>query len=566
MQQPSLRVVTTFLLALVVAGLCAAQPSFQEVSPPTNPYFSTPDTEDFWLSAAAPADVDGDGDLDLALLGFYVVYNQSVEHRLVILRNDGEGTGGAWSFTPVDVPLGSLFAGSSDLAWGDFDNDGDHDLAVGSEGETAIFRNDAGTLSRMPLSLPGYLEDSSYTGAYDLRSLTWADFDNDGDLDLLVPSVWDQSTFTVRTALMRNDGPDGSGAWLFSEVASGLDPTVHAQSAWADDDGDGDLDLLLVNVDPNTESGFVRRYDNAAGAFTGQDLLPIKVEYGLADWADYDADGDQDVLVAGNIQEQDGSFATVLRVYRHDGAGFTAIDLVDLGSTPWLDIHAATWADYDSDGDIDVLVTGSYVGQGEIVGRSEIWGNQGGTFASLGVSLPAPVSSVGRGGAFGWFDLDGDGDLDYLVAGAYFVPGGNGLVEAQAHLYRNQPAATNAPPAAPSGLSVTQGAGGLVFSWLPVSDDHTPASAITYDLEVRPVSTPAQAAERLPQPGTISGAVSWTLDSLPPGTYRWSVCAVDSAYAGSARSTGLVTVPLGVPLFADGFESGDTSAWSLAVP
>ena len=57
--------------------------------------------------------------------------------------------------------------------------------------------------------------------------------------------------------------------------------------------------------------------------------------------------------------------------------------------------------------------------------------NDGGAFVALGLSLPAPISSVGRGGAFTWLDLDGDGDLDYLVAGAYYVPGGNGLVEAR---------------------------------------------------------------------------------------------------------------------------------------
>jgi hypothetical protein len=44
------------------------------------------------------------------------------------------------------VPLGSLTAGASDLAWGDVDGDGDQDLALGSDGQTVIYRNDAGTL------------------------------------------------------------------------------------------------------------------------------------------------------------------------------------------------------------------------------------------------------------------------------------------------------------------------------------------------------------------------------------------------------------------------------------
>ena len=61
---------------------------FTEVTP-LDPLFVTPQDEDFWVAAAAPADYDGDGDLDIAVLGYYVVYNASVEERLVLLRNDG---------------------------------------------------------------------------------------------------------------------------------------------------------------------------------------------------------------------------------------------------------------------------------------------------------------------------------------------------------------------------------------------------------------------------------------------------------------------------------------------
>ena len=53
------------------------------------------------------------------------------------------------------------------------------------------------------------------------------------------------------------------------------------------------------------------------------------------------------------------------------------------------------------------------------------------------------MSSIGRGGSFTWFDLDGDGDLDYLLAGAYFVPGGNGLVEAQLNIFSNDAPVVN---------------------------------------------------------------------------------------------------------------------------
>jgi len=543
------------LALLLFSPLLAAQVSFLEVTPTGDPYFNTPANEDFWVNAVAPADYDGDGRIDLAVLGFYVVYNESVVDKLILFHNDGEGADGSWAFTSTEVPLDGIVAGASDLAWGDFDHDGDYDLAVASEGVTVLFRNDGGTLTAMPVALPGYLEDSGYDDTYDLRSLTWADFDNDGDLDLLIPSIFDASNFSYRTALMRNDGDDGAGGWIFTDTGAAIDATTNAQSAWADIDGDGDLDLFLTNVDPFTGTGFIKLYTNDAGTFTASDPLGVHVEHGLADMADADGDGDQDILVAGNIQEEDGTFDTVLRIYTNDAGTYVPTTLIDAPNADWLDINAATWADYDSDGDVDLLVTGTFIGAVDIEGKSEIFANENGTFVPLGAQLPAPIGSVGRGGAFTWFDLDGDGDLDYLIAGAFFVPNGDGLVEAKMRLFRNMSTGSNAPPEAPGGLHEEEAASGVTLAWNPASDDHTPTAQLTYDLELWRDGVPVTLPERLPEPGNISTATRWTLANLPNGNYTWRVRAVDSAYAGSIRAASSFTLPFGNDsIFVDGFE------------
>ena len=523
-------------------------PTFTEITPQDDPLWVTDADHDFWLNAAAPADVDGDGDLDLAVIGFFVEYNVSAEDRLVIFLNEGPDLNGDWTFSQQDVPLGSLSAGSSDLAWGDFDGDGDPDLAVASEGETAIYRNDAGVLVRLTTDLPGYYEDSGYTGAYDLRSLTWADADNDGDLDLLLPSTFDFDTFSFGTALIRNDGSDGVDGWLFVDSGVLLDATVHAQTAWADNDGDGDLDLFMANIDNLTGDGFVRTYRNDGGVFVSeQPIGSLSIEYGLGDWGDYDQDGDLDIMVVGLIQETDGKFNTVLRIYDNEAGLYIPNTIIRSSFFPWLDLHAATWADYDSDGDIDLLVTGSVIGETDIEGKSEIYINDGGQFYPLGRDLPAPIGSLGRGGSFTWFDVDGDADLDYFVAGAYYVPGGNGLVEAQMHLYRNDAIDVNVAPDAPMGLSATVTEGNEVrLSWTAATDDQTASEALTYDLRVQSIGAQSSAIaverQRLPEPGNISATTHWNLRGLPPGQYQWSVRAVDSAFNGGPASSGEFTV------------------------
>ncbi|MBE0663815.1 MAG: VCBS repeat-containing protein [Bacteroidales bacterium] len=517
---------------------------FTEVTP-WDSLFVTPQEEDFWVVTTAPADYDNDGDLDIAVLGYYVVYNQSVEHKLVLIRNDGPAGAAEWEFSYIDVPLGDLAIGSSDLAWSDVDGDGDLDLVVGTNGNTVLYRNDAGTLVLSDTELPGYWEDNDQAD-FDLRSITWADYDNDGDLDLLIPSVYDFNTFSYRTALMRNDGPNGTAGWNFTEIDSVFAPTAHAQSAWADHDGDGDLDLLLVNITPLTDDGFIRIYTNQGnGVFTGEDILgSLSVEHGEAQWGDYDGDGDLDILVVGNIKETNGTYNMVLRIYKNNSGTYETIDVLEcISCEGWFDLTAATWADYDSDGDMDILLAGTYNPGSQIEGRTKIYINDNGVFTDSENDLPAPRSSGSTGGTFSWFDLDNDGDLDYFIAGRYFVPGGNGLVEAQMHIYRNDAENVNSPPSSPTGLEVIpQGENIMLLSWIAATDDHTPSLALTYDLELYHNNMPVDLPNRLPQPGSISAVTEWLLTELQDGSYEWSVRAVDAAYSGSTVATGQFNV------------------------
>ena len=540
-------------------GILTVQPlpggtygDFTEVTPLDSLFF-TPQNEDFWVITTAPADYDSDGDLDIAVLGYYVVYNQNVEYRLVLLVNNGPADSTRWDFSYIEVPLGTLTTGESDMAWGDVDGDGDQDLAVGTDGETVIYRNDAGMLIITDTNLPSYWEDNDQAD-FDLRSLTWVDFDNDGDQDLLIPSVWNGNTFSYQTALMRNDGPNSTGGWIFTEVDSVFASTRHAQSAWADFDNDQDLDLLLVNISPLFNDGFIRRYRNDGGGnFVGEDILDsLTIEHGEAQWGDYDSDGDLDILVAGHIKELNGSYNVVLRIYRNDNEIYVPIDVNTGGG--WWDLTAATWADYDSDGDMDILLAGNYNSGTNIEGRARIYTNSSGIFTGdTSNTLPAPRASGDRGGTFSWLDLDNDGDLDYFIAGQYFVPGGNGLVESQMHAYRNDVAGQNIPPTAPSSLlALVQPDSSILLSWTAANDDHTPSAALTYDLEIFQNNIPVTIPSRVPQPGNLSAVTQWILEGLPDGHYAWTVRAVDNAYNGGQIAQGDFNIGI-----VSGTEPGD---------
>ena len=199
------------------------------------------------------------------------------------------------------------------------------------------------------------------------------------------------------------------------------------------------------------------------------------MEHGEAQWGDYDDDGDLDILVAGNVKEIDDTYNTVLRLYRNDAETYVPVELIDcVLCEGWFDLSAATWADYDSDGDIDILLAGTYNSGSQIEGRAKVYDNVGGTFVDSGNQLPAPRAMGFSGGSFSWLDIDGEGDLDYFIAGSYFVPGGNGLVETQMHLYVNDAQAQNLAPGAPAQLdSQVQLDGSVALWWSPASDDFT---------------------------------------------------------------------------------------------
>ena len=144
---------------------------------------------------------------------------------------------------------------------------------------------------------------------------SWADYDNDGDLDLFVANFLNQNN-----CLYANNG-DGT----FTKITTGPVVSDHgysSSSAWGDFDNDGDQDLLVTNAFGTTKKkNFV--YKNQLIETGTADFLKVTTGdlvnelghfYGCA-WGDYDADGDLDIYIAKTFNDSENN-----ALFRNDEA------------------------------------------------------------------------------------------------------------------------------------------------------------------------------------------------------------------------------------------------------
>ena len=580
-----MRSLVLFLLA--GASLAAnAQSGFTRLAL-TDTLFADERRTDFFVSTALPGDTDGDGDVDLMILGTWVRYGPrpvdgivAFENVFRVFLNDGPVGDTAWAFSRgPEIPIGSARTGRSAAAWGDYDNDGDLDLAFAPESNSAtccfrgalrLFRNDGAAFVRD--SIPNLNAWDYGASQLDVRTVSWADTDNDGDLDLLLPGVAEYSgtSFMTTAVVLRNDGPDANGAWTWTRTEPGLPGRTGAASVWADMDADGDLDVLLGTPVDDGAGGFVlRTWQNDGGQFTPAGPMLPAYWGGTVDWSDMDGDSDLDVLVSGRSEANPSGAPERAVVYVNQGDHYDETVVLATGTVPqpvgqdrWFDVFGSAWADYDSDGDLDVLAAGSGIHDGPggfphtHFGRAIVFRNDGGAFVPADTLASLYGDSAGENqGAFAWFDVDGDGDLDHFAAGRAYdedfqYPYGN--VKTITYLYRNDAPGGNAAPSAPAGLAATATADGAALVWTPATDDRTAAPILTYNLRVStldgqdivsPHARPGNGGRLLPEPGNVSHDLHWALRGLTAGTYTWAVQAVDNAFnAGPFADGGTFTV------------------------
>jgi len=263
-----------------------------------------------------------------------------------------------------------------DVAWGDWDGDGDLDLAIAtSGGPNHVYENLGGSLATTAAWTSSESEPSF--------SVAWGDWDGDGDLDLAV------GNFLQPNRVYENTGTtlDTTAAWTSDESESTLDV------AWGDWDGDGDLDLAVA-----TSGGPNHVYENLGGSLAtsaGWSSSESDDTNSVA-WGDWDDDGDLDLAVGNYLQPN--------RVYENTG---TTLNTTAAWSSDESDsTQSVAWGDWDADGDLDLAVA-------NIDQSNRVYENVGSPLATT-ATWSSDQYDVTRSVA--WGDWDGDGDLD-LAAG-----------------------------------------------------------------------------------------------------------------------------------------------------
>ena len=489
-------------------------------------------------------------------------------------------------FKKMDQAIPGIANGN--VAWGDYDRDGDLDLALmgTSQGyQTILYRNDSGVFVNSNNELERQSEGD----------LGWVDFDNDGYLDLVVTGK-DLEAATVLNIYKNN----GAGSLVKIDNGTPIDGVTDATLAFGDSDADGDIDMVLAGLTVNDGQidYIMNLYENKYNSSGGDVIFDRNDKFyregftkGDIEFADLDNDGDLEIIYAGTGKGDNpvGGIISNTRAgltggtYDYSGQlqlGEASISVGDIDSDGDLDIIATGIAgqgndvrenvtrmftneyyaidslrayinfnvrdndeiqsladgdidliDFDNDGDLDALISGK---DKNAVPTTVLYAQAGGSFFVVNTPFDSVMQSSVR-----WADFDTDGDMDVFISGKTTTNSITQLFE------NNTGNIVNEAPSVPSNLTVTDfGFGKVRLSWDRSSDDYTEKSSVSYVIALgdeQGKSNIFTTESNLETGVRLTAKPSAALQDfmyleLDPGKYYFSVQAVDANYNASKFS------------------------------
>lgn len=256
--------------------------------------------------------------------------NQFVSHNYGAI---GDGSGWAWG-----------------MAVGDVDNNGYKDVIAGGYDPTFQFR-----VAKFNATGTSITTTNFNPGAFFVQNVTLGDINDDGFLDVFACDDNAESHVYLN---------NGTGSFTSSSIinfnVTATDDSGNYGSVWSDYDNDGDLDLYIAKCRQaisNPADGRrinVMFRNNGDGTFT-EAAAASNINVGWQSWTasfgDIDNDDDFDLLLTNHDHET--------QVFENDGSGvyteLTTTGISTVGMTPIQSV----WADFDNDGWIDLLISGS---------------------------------------------------------------------------------------------------------------------------------------------------------------------------------------------------------------
>ena len=467
----------------------------------------------------------------------------------------------------ADSPFTGLENGA--VTWGDYDRDGDQDVAVMGTGNN-------GAVTKLYQNNKGVFEDTNQNFAELYGGdISWVDLNKDGWIDLVVSGF----NATAQTKVYINN----KGTSFTPSDEYGLPQLYSSKMAWGDLDNDGDIDLAISGIDKDENYVFNILYKednqnkfmiepkaNSQGFINGD----LKI-------VDIDLDGDNDIIYNGeNSSGQPISntiYNSYIRTNLNNNYNYnqttlnlknSVIEVAKMNATQGnltvlssgVDASGVNQfysnnllegtegagenrfqklkngdiavADYNNDGTNDVLLTGE---DASGVPTTKLY------FQSTDRKYKlSPIALEGlRNSTANWVDYDGDGDLDLFLTGTSATTGVKSL------LYVSDIANKKnvAPPTVTGLIAEDLGNGNIKFKWSVPKDDYSKNLGYVIKLGTTPGGTELSNTESNLTTGArlITKPAAIYTDfyeiQLDPGKYYWSVQAVDTGLKGGAFST-----------------------------